>query len=81
MEETPIIAIYQNGLQYRVEIAGKEIERMRRFKVEVSNAKKQGDWEVPSCEIEQYLPFNLKGPAFAGSAFRLPAEQQEETLE
>lgn len=80
MEQQPIIAIYKDGLRYRVEIDGEEIERLRHFKVELDAHPRKGEREAPYYEIQQYLPANHPARGFAKSVCQQPAEQLEETL-
>ena len=56
MKKTPDIAIYRDGIRYRVEIEGKEIGRLRSFAAKIDAYPPDGESEAPHCVIEQYLP-------------------------
>ena len=59
--EEPVIAIYRHPYRpgiYRVEVEGKEIERLRSFEVMVRNDPTQG---TPAYRVEQYLPRGRSG--------------------
>ena len=81
MSKQPIIAIYQDGMKYSVEIDGKKIERLKSFAVRVDANPRSGINEYPYCEIEQYLPYPIRKTAKADSGLsgQQAAEQQEET--
>lgn len=63
MSKQPIIAIYQDGMKYSVEIEGKKIERLKSFAVRVEANSRSGVNEMPHCEIEQYLPYPIRKTA------------------
>ena len=77
MKETPIIAIYKDGMQYRVEIDGKEIERLKRFELKLDAVVHKGVSEPPTYAIEQYFPISRPIQDSAKQAFRQSPEEQE----
>lgn len=48
--------------RFRVEVDGKEIERLKSFSVSVSNARRpSGEYEAPSYCVEQYMSRESSG--------------------
>lgn len=80
MDQKPIIAIYRDGMRYRVEIEGKEVERLKSFAVQLDAMPKDGIHEAPSCMIEQYLPLRRLGSSGSASSSQPSAGEQEESV-
>lgn len=86
MKEIPDIAIFRVGSQFRVEICGKPIERLRSFEIKVSNERGRGGTlgiaEYPHYTVEQYMePANPKTQTYAGRTAKRPAEGRAEKPE